>query len=251
MGLSRRIRRKGVLRWKYDIPKCGHGFLKGEVQIIIVTTVMCWILVGSEVAVLSSDNFWVTSMGISEWLWDQWSISWICWAWLRELRPWKLHVHQKLPEPVALGLFFLQIPRIKFTSHRGWVSKRSILFYGAGGRAELQGSRGSCGSGIPLSLKALAFVSFYIHGNGKKELAWACQSVFLPRCWGSSQFQPHPPYGFPGKGYSLRRKELWKSHISFLDVQPLAWQTKRDLWLRLLPLVKDKSTYRSRDIPSF
>ena len=88
----------------------------------------------------------------------------------------------KLPEPMALGLLFLQIPRIKFTSHRGWVSKRSILFYGAGGRAELQGSRGSCGSGIPLSLKALAFVSFYIHGSGMKELAGACQSVFLPRC---------------------------------------------------------------------
>lgn len=156
-----------------------------------------------------------------------------------------------LPEPVALGLFFLQIPRIKFTGHRGWVSKRSILFYGAGGRAELQGSRGSCGRGIPLSLKDLAFMSLYWMG-GKEGLAWACQAVFLPRCWGSFQFQPHPPSGFPGKGYPLRRKELRENHTSFLDVQPLAWQTKRDLWLRhFLPLAKDKSTYRSRDIPSF
>lgn len=156
----------------------------------------------------------------------------------------------KLPEPMALGLFFLQIPRIKFTNHRGWVSKRSILFYGAGGRAGLQGSRGSCGSGMPLSLKALAFVSFYIHGSGK---SWRepVSPFFFPDVEVAPKFNHTLHMVFLERAIHLGEKSCGKAISPF-------WMSS--LWLGrpreicgsdFLPLVKDKSTYRSRDIPSF
>lgn len=140
---------------------------------------MSWILVGSEVGVLSMDdswghqygNIWMTLRSVEYFL-DLLGLA-------QGAKALETPCSPNLPEPVVLGLFFLQIPRIKFTGHRGWVSKRSILFYGAGGRAELQGSRGSCGRGY--------------HWASKPWLSWVFTGWVERRGW----HEPVRPSFFP------------------------------------------------------
>lgn len=98
---------------------------------LVSRVVMHWILVGSEAAVSflgdswgpRHGNIWMSLRSVEHFL--------ALLSLAQGAKVLETPVSPRLPEPVAFAFFPLQIPRIKFMDHRGWVSKRSTLNSGA------------------------------------------------------------------------------------------------------------------------